>query len=71
MKKMERTQAIAEKVDRRKGVKLADEEEGMEESDPEPSAKSKGKKEGVGELSSDDEHLDEDEVWEVRFVPKR
>jgi len=73
MKKMERTQAIAEKVDKRKGDKGAKEEEEMEkmeESDAIP-AKSKGKGDGVDETSSDDEELDEDEVWKVRFVRKR
>ena len=70
MKKMERTQAIAEKVDKRKGVKAAEEERDVEESDPEVLAIATGK-EGVGELSSGDEELDEDEVWEVRFVPRR
>jgi len=69
MKKMERTQAIAEKVDKRKGVKVAEEGRDVEESDAEVLAKSTGK-EGVDELSSDDAELDEDEVWKVRFVPK-
>ena len=67
MKKMGRTQAIAEKVDKRKGVKVAEEERDVEESDAEVLAKSTSK-EGVDELSSDDEELDEDEVWKVRFV---
>ena len=70
MKKMERTQAIAGKVDKRKGGKVAEEERDVEESDAEILAKSTDK-EGVGELSSDGEELDEDEVWKVRFVPKR
>ncbi len=70
MKKMERTQAIAEKVDKRKGAKVAEEERDVEESDAEVLAKAAGK-EDVGELSSGDEELDEDEVWQVRFVPKR
>ena len=70
MKKMERTQAIAEKVDKRKGDKGAKEEEDMEEPDAIP-AKSKGKRDGVDETSSNDEGLDEDEVWEVRFIPNR
>ena len=69
MKKMERTQAVAEKVDRRKGVKVAEEERDVEESDAEVLAKSTGE-EGVDELSSNDEELDEDEVWKVRFVSK-
>lgn len=68
MKKMGRTQAIAEKVDKRKGVKVAEEERDVEESDVEVLTKSTGK-EGADELSSDDEELDEDEVWKVRFVP--
>ncbi len=69
MKKMERKQAIAEKVDKRKGVKIAEEEEDME-SDVNIPTKSKGKKEGIYGLSSDEE-LDEDEVWKVRSVPRR
>ena len=70
MKKMERTQAIAEKVDKRKGVKAAEEEKDVEESDSEVLTKATAK-EGLDELSSGDEGLDEDEVWEVRLVPKR
>ena len=70
MKKMERTQAIAGKVDKRKGGKVEEEEREVEESDAEILAKSTDK-EGVGELSSDGEELDEDEVWKVGFVPKR
>ena len=71
MKKIGRTQAITEKVDKRKGAKVAEEERDVEESDAEVLAKSTGKAEGVDELSSDDEELDEDEIWKVRFVPKR
>jgi ribosome biogenesis protein MAK21 len=66
MKKMGRTQAIAEKVVKRKGVKVAEEDRDVEESDAEVLAKSTGK-EGVDEPSSDEEELDEDEVWKVRF----
>ena len=69
MKRMERTQAIAEKVDKRKGDKGATEGD-MEESDAIP-AESKGKGDGVDEMSSDDEELDEDEVWKVRLVPRQ
>jgi len=69
MKQMERTQAVAEKVDKRKGVKVVEEERDMEESDAEVLAKSTGK-DGVDEMSSDNEELDEGEVWKVRFVPK-
>ena len=68
METMERTQAIAEKVDKRKGVKVGEEEEDVEDLDAEISAKSK---KGVDEPSSDDEGLDEDEVWKVRFVQTR
>ena len=68
MKKMERTQAIAEKVEKRKGVKVAEEEEDMEDMDAEIPAQSK---KGVDEPSSNDEGFDEDEVWKVRFVQKR
>jgi ribosome biogenesis protein MAK21 len=71
MKKMERTQAIAEKVDKRKGVKIAREEGEMEDLGTEIPTKSTGKEDGVDELSSDDEELDEDEVWKVRLVPKQ
>ena len=69
MKQMERTQAVAEKVDKRKGVKVVEEERDMEESDAEVLAKSTGK-DGIDEMSSDNEELDEGEVWKVRFVPK-
>jgi len=64
MKKKGCTQAIAEKVDKRKGVKV-------EESDAEAPAKTTGMEGRVDELNSDDEGLDEDEVWKVRFAPKR
>ena len=57
-------------MDKRKGGKVAEEERDVEESDVEVLAKSTNK-EGVGELSSDGEELDEDEVWKVRFVPMR
>jgi len=30
-----------------------------------------GKEDGEDELSSDEEELDEGEVWKVRFAPKR
>ena len=43
MKKMERTQAIAEKVDKRKGIKVAEEEGDVEDLDAEiPSQIEKG-----------------------------
>ena len=71
MKKMERTQAIAEKVDRRKGVNAAEGEEDTGESDVDIPRNSKGKKVGVDEPISDDEEPDEDEVWKVCFVPKQ
>ena len=58
-------------MDKRKGGKVAEEERDVEESDVEVLAKSTDKEEGVDELSSDGEELDEDEVWKVRFVPMR
>ena len=68
MEEMERTQAIAEKVDKRKGVKVAEEEEDVEDLDAEIPAQSK---KGVDEPSSDGEGLDMDEVWKVGFVQTR
>ena len=67
MRKLERTQAIAEKVDKRKGDKETFEEGDMEESEAIP-AKSKSKGDEGDETSSEDEELDEDEVWKVRLV---
>lgn len=67
MRKMERTQAIAEKVDKRKADKGAIEEGDMEVSEA-ILAKSKGEGDEGDETSSEDEELDEDEVWKVCFV---
>ena len=65
MKQMERTQAIAEKVDKRKGVKVAEEEEDVEDLDAEIPAQSK---KGVDEPSSDDVGLDEEGAFRSNAV---
>jgi hypothetical protein len=70
MKKMERTQAIAEKVDKRKGIKVAEEEEDIGEPDVDIPSESKGKNEDADGQRNDDEELDEDEVWKVRLVAR-